>query len=622
MGTYSDGFAEATFEPTTLVDVLRWRALHQPNQLAYTFLVDGETEEISLTYGELDRQVRAIAAKLQALAAPGARALLLYPPGLELIAACLGCLYSGIIAVPFYPPLPARLSHTLPKVMTLARAVKPLVVLTTALMQALIEVLFAQEVDLRALRWLATDQDAEELAEVWREPVVSGSTLAFLQATSGSTTTPRGVMLSHSNIMHNLALIYRYCENSPHPSGVIWLPPYHDMGLIGGVLQPLYGGFPVTLMSPVAFLQRPIRWLQTISRLKATVSSGPNFAYDLCLRKIAPEQRDTLDLSSWVVAFNGAEPIRPETLERFAAYFEPCGFRREAFYPCYGLAEATLIVSGGLKAAPPIVQHFQASALAQNAVVVSALPSQDTCTLVGCGQALAGQKIVIVDPQSLTRCRPDHIGEIWVSGSSIAQGYWNQPDETVRTFQAYLADTGEGPFLRTADLGFLKDGELFVTGRLKDLIIIDGSNHYPHDIERTVEQSHQALRPNACAAFAVDVAGREQLVVVAEVERRYRQRRRQQEHGLAPGVNLETQAPLDTEEVVKAIRRAVAEHHDLRTYDVLLLKFGSIPKTSSGKIQRYACRAGYLAGTLDVLEHVKKWDAGCQLRYYRSMELR
>jgi len=341
----------------------------------------------------------------------------------------------------------------------------------------------------------------------------------------------------------------------------------------------------------MTILQRPLRWLQAISRTRATCSGGPNFVYDLCVRKITPEQRATLDLSSWDIAFICAEPVRCETLERFATTFASCGFRREAFYPCYGLAEATLIASGGLKAAPPVVFTVQSAALERNRVIAAPTGKDGTQTLVGCGKTLGDQEIIIVHPETFTRCSPDEVGEIWIAGPSVARGYWNQSEETKRTFQAYLTETGEGPFLRTGDLGFLKDGEVFVTGRLKDLIIIDGYNYYPQDIEQTVEQSHQSLRPSCCAAFSVDIDGKERLVIVAEVERR------------SVGPDLSRPLPIyrPASEIVQAIRRAVAEAHELRVYAVLLLKPGSIPKTSSGKIQRHACRANFLTGSLDAI---------------------
>ena len=362
---------------------------------------------------------------------------------------------------------------------------------------------------------------------------------------------------------------------------MIWLPPYHDMGLIGGIIQPLYGRFPVTLMSPLDFLQRPLRWLQAITRYRATTSGGPNFAYDLCVRKITPEQRATLDLSSWSLAFNGAEPIAPATLDRFVAAFAPCGFRRESFVPCYGLAEATLIVSSAGKQALPAVHAFQSAALARASVAPVATPADtDARTLVGAGIPLASQSVVIADPATLTRCPPDQIGEIWLAGPSVAAGYWQQPAATSQAFQARL-DTGDGPFLRTGDLGFLHGGQLFIAGRLKDLIIIRGRNHYPQDIELTVGQSDPALRPGCGAAFAIEVAGTERLVIVQEVER-------QHQHA-------------NPAALIDAIRHAVANQHDLHAYAVVLIRPGSLLKTSSGKIQRYAVRAAYLADDLDVL---------------------
>ena len=390
-------------------------------------------------------------------------------------------------------------------------------------------------------------------------------------------------MLTHGNLLHNSALIQHGFENTPETRGVMWLPFYHDAGLIGGLVEPLCSGFTVLLMSPVTVLQRPFRWLQAISRTRGTTSGGPNFIYDLCVSKITPEQRATLDLSSWNLAFNCAEPVRYETMERFAAAFASCGFRMEAFYPCYGLAEATLIASGGLKAALPVVLNVQSAALELNHVVVASREEEGTQTIVGCGQTLKDQEILIVHPETLTRCPPDEVGEIWVSGRSVAQGYWKRPEDTEDTFRAYLRDTEKGPFLRTGDLGFLRDGELFISGRLKDLIIIDGYNHYPQDIELTVERSHSSLRAGCCAAFSVDVDGKERLVIVAEVERRYHGKRDQL---------------LDVEAVVQSIKRAVAQHHELGVYAVQLLKPGTIPKTTSGKIQRRACRTNFLAGIL------------------------
>ncbi|MUG92152.1 amino acid adenylation domain-containing protein [Scytonema sp. UIC 10036] len=568
-----------TSKVSTLVELLHQRALYQPNFQAYTFLLDGETKEVHLTYRELDSQARAIATRLQNVAAFGERALLLYPPGFDYIAAFFGCLYAGVIAVPAYPP---RVNHHLLRLEAIVADAQATVALTDTLTLSKIEHQLANTPSLKTLQWITTDNITDKFIEKWQYPEINAETPAFLQYTSGSTGTPRGVIVSHANLLHNEQMIKMGFQHTEEAVVVGWLPLYHDMGLIGNVLHPVYMGCSCILMSPIAFIQKPLRWLQAISRYKATTSGGPNFAYDLCVQKINSEQKAALDLSSWQVAFNGAEPIRAETLERFAAAFEPYGFCRNAFYPCYGMAETTLIVSGGLKTAPPVLQTVDGKALQQNRVVPASHENANIQKLVGCGNPLLDLRIVIAHPETLTVCEPDEVGEIWVSSPSVAQGYWKKLEESKQTFQAYLANTGEGPFLRTGDLGFLKDGELFVTGRLKDLIIIRGRNHYPQDIEATVEQSYPALRPSSSAAFTVEVNGEERLVVAQEVERQY----------------LKT---LDVDRVAGAIRQAVVEVHDLQVYAVLVLKTGSIPKTSSGKIQRHACRSGFLNGSLNVV---------------------
>jgi len=566
------------FKFSTLVDILRYRTLHQPNKIAYTFLVDGETEEeVHLTYEALDARARAIAAQLQSLGARGERALLLYPQGLEFIAAFFGCLYAGVVAVPAYPP---RANQSVLRLSAIVADAQAAIALTNVTVLSSIQQKLTQSPELQNLHWLATDDISSDSVPSWQEVALSNDTLAFLQYTSGSTGTPKGVMVSHGNILHNQHMIQLAMQHSEKTIFVGWLPLFHDMGLIGNMLQPLYLGIHCVLMSPVAFLQRPFRWLQAISRYKATTSGGPNFAYDFCVRKITDVQKTTLDLSSWDVAFNGAEPVRAATIKRFCAAFEPCGFRLSAFYPCYGMAETTLMVSGGFKAALPVLKTVQAEALEQNRIVAASSENDSTRTLVGNGQAVVNQQIVIANPETFTRCQPNEVGEIWVSGPNVAQGYWNRYVETQNTFHAYLADIGEGPFLRTGDLGFLQDGELFVTGRLKDLIIIGGRNHYPQDIELTVEQNHPALRSGCGAAFSVEVGGNEQLAIVQEVEREHIRN-------------------LDAATVITSIRKVVAEQHELQTYAVVLLKTGSIPKTSSGKIQRHACRAGFLAGSLN-----------------------
>ncbi len=580
----SNRISASAFEFSTLIDLLRWRASNQPEQRLYTFLTDGDDSPPSFSFAELDRQARIVAAALQEQVQRGERALLIYPSGLEFIAAFFGCLYSGIIAVPVYPPSAVRSDRTLNKFRAIARDAQPLAVLTCTSLSSRVSGLLAQSPELQAAHVLVTDQLPGSLADQWAAPDVHGDSLAFFQYTSGSTGLPKGVMVSHANLLHNSSLIERYCQHPDTAHGVTWLPLYHDLGLIGGILQPLYAGYESTIMAPTTFLQRPLRWLQAISDTHATYSGAPNFAFDMCVRKIKPEQKAGLDLSSWEIVANGAEPVRVSTLERFAEAFAECGFHRANSYPCYGLAEATLVVSAGTKGIFPTVETFQGKALEHNQVVPSSPEEKDARTLVSIGRSLPDQQVLIVDPDTFVPCKENHVGEIWVAGPSVAQGYWQKPVETAQTFHAHLT-SGEGPFLRTGDLGFKRADELFITGRLKDLIIIRGSNHYPQDIEQTVEQSHPALRPAACAVFSVEAAGEERLVVVQEVERQFLSQ------------NLD--------EAIQAIREAVARQHELQVYAIALIKTGSIPKTSSGKIQHRGSREAFLDGTLDI---VKSWQ--------------
>ncbi|MBD2102742.1 fatty acyl-AMP ligase [Leptolyngbya sp. FACHB-261] len=565
---------------STLVELLRWRAIQQPNQRAYTFLVDGKTEGPTLTYAELDQRARAIAALLQAHQAQGERALLLYPQGLDVIAAFCGCLYAGVIAIPVPPPDAGRLKRTLPRLRAIVKDAQASLVLTTAQILEVLQDSRLEIPEFQAMHWLDTGATDLQQAEQWQEPVVDSDTLAYLQYTSGSTSTPKGVMLSHANLMGHSANLQRACSYTADSLTVTWMPYFHDYGLVEGLIQPLYSGIPCVVMSPFAFVKRPFHWLQAISRYRATHSQGPNFAYDLCVRRITPEQRSTLDLSSWRAAGNAAEPINPEVMQGFFETFASSGFRWQSFCPAYGLAEATLLVSSSPVTAEPVVCTVQAHALEQGQVLELS-ESQRGRAIAGCGRLVCETQVVIAHPEHLTRCKNDQVGEIWVADRSVAQGYWQRSEETERTFRAYLADTGEGPFLRTGDLGFLKDGELFVTGRIKDLIIIRGANHYPQDIEWSVQQLHPALRPDYGAAFSIEAAGEERLVVVQEVERQ--------------------QQNLDIDQVIAAIRQTIAEQHEIQVYAVILAKPGTILKTSSGKIQRRACRDNFLAGSLNAI---------------------
>ena len=579
----------------SLVDLMSQRAIYQKNQTAYTFLKDGEQKEVSISYGELDRKARLIGGVLQNLGLRGKRALLIYSPGLEFIAAFFGCLYAGVIAIPAYPP---KRNHLLGQFQAIVKDSQATEVLTTTAIWKKTERSFSQHSELESLRWLATDNLDGNLSSLWQKPRISRDTLAFLQYTSGSTGNPKGVMVSHGNLLHNLSLIAQGFGHRSSSQGVIWLPPYHDMGLIGGILQPLYVGFPVTLMSPIAFLQKPFRWLQAISQYQATTSGGPNFAYELCLGKITPEQQQKLDLSNWEVAFTGAEPVQADTLERFANRFADCGFRKEAFYPCYGMAETTLFVTGGRKGISPVVQSVVEANLNKNQVTLRDEDLPGTRKLVGVGKSHPEQKLIIVDPDNFCECPVNQVGEIWVSGASITQGYWQQPKKNDQIFNAYTKDTQEGPFLRTGDLGFVReDGELFITGRLKDLIIIRGRNHYPRDIELTVENSNSVLKAGCGAAFALEIEGKEKLVVIVEVERHFAKRF----NAVSPNNQENIALNSDCEDIFYSIREAVVKKHGLRVDAIQLLRMGSIPKTSSGKIRRSSCRTKFLEGTLDVV---------------------
>ncbi len=561
---------------TTLVDLAHQRGDRFTNRSAYVFLTDGDSEASEITYGELDRQARAIAAWLQSLGAQGERAILLYPPGLDYIAAFFGCLYAEVVAVPAYPPQRKRTLGRLQAVLADSGAI---FALTTAKVRASIDRLCRQDPrmdEFGKVQWIETDALPPDIENSWKPPALTARTLAFLQYTSGSTGSPKGVMVSHENLLHNQRMIQQAFGHTEETTVLGWLPLYHDMGLIGNVLQPLYLGRPCVLMSPIHFMQKPFRWLSAISRYRATTSGAPNFAYDLCVRQISAEERDSLDLSSWSVAFNGAEPIHAGTLERFSETFAPCGFRREAFYPCYGLAEATLFVAGGDRGASPVLRAIEKAAMERGQMIESS-PDSNTQRLVGCGRSAFDQEVVIVDPETLSRCPHGQVGEIWIKGASVAKGYWNRPETTAFTFMATTADTAEGPFLRTGDLGVIQDDELFVVGRLKDLIIIRGRNHYPHDIEATAQESHPSLKPGCGATFSIPVNDEEQLVVVQEVVS-------------GPTVDLD--------HVAAGINRAVAEHHEIQVHAVALIKPGTLPKTSSGKVQRHLCRTKFLAQEL------------------------
>ena len=574
-------------EPRTLVEMLRRRADERPDMVAYTFLADGEREGARVTYGDLDRSARTIAAALHDRSLkPGDRALLLYPPGLEFIGAFFGCQYAGVVAVPSFPPHPAQLARALPRLVGVAMDAELCAVLSTSAIAADADTIVDHAPVLGKPAWLATDALPRD-TDTWREPHISPDGLAFLQYTSGSTSAPKGVMVSHANLLHNLAYANHVEENDATSVSVSWLPVIHDMGLIEGVLEPMYAGYPAYLMSPAAFLQRPIRWLRAITRYRATNSGGPNFAYDLCARKITDAQRDELDLSSWRVAYNGAEPVRGDTLSGFHERFQNVGFRWRSFYPVYGLAEATLVVSSGRRDYEAEIRSVDAAAISRGEFTVATGGASITRSLVACGSTSCGTRVVIVDPETRRRCDEGRIGEIWVASPSVARGYWRREQLSAETFGAMLAD-GDGPFLRTGDLGILQDGELIVTGRLKDLLIVRGLKHYPQDLELTAERQHVALRAGCAAAFALDGDARDDVAIAIEVDPR----------ALSSDADARDE---QLREIMSAIRRAITEEHGIVLGAVALLSIGAMPKTSSGKLRRHACRQGFAEQALNEL---------------------
>lgn len=574
---------------STIVDVLLDKSTTIPHQTAYTFLADGENESGKCTYQELDLQARAIAVELLMKVKPGDRALLVYPytAGLEFIAAFMGCLYAGVIAVTDYPRQHIKsLSQYQDRILDCQAGI------------ALTTHEFAERVKgqlithptmalkLKALPWIASDRADLSLADQWQPPKIDGDTLAFLQYTSGSTGQPKGVMISHGNVLHNSQVIYQSFGHHSQTKILMWLPMFHDMGLIGGVMQPLFAGLPAVLMSPIALAQKPVLWLQALSKYQITTSGGPNFAYDLLCQKITDEQRAGLDLSHWEVAFTGAEPVRADTLETFSRLYEPCGFKKEAFYPCYGMAEATLFITGINANQYPTISYLDKKALTEDKAIAVTPKHPDSKAVVSCGHTWLEDEIIIVNPETKVQCADDQVGEIWAAGAGIGKGYYQRAEHTQATFQATLAHGSAQTYLRTGDLGFIKDDELYITGRIKDMMILWGRNHYPQHIEETVESCHPALRPNHGAAFSIDVGGEEQLVIAHEINR----------------TDLRN---LNAEEVIGAIRLSVGEQNMANVFAVALLKTGSIPKTSSGKIQRRACQSMFLDGSLNT---VAQWQ--------------
>lgn len=567
-----------------LVSVLQHWAQERQEHTAVVFS-DGDSEDCDhcLTFGQLDAAARNVAGYLQKFNVRGQRILLIYPPSIDFVIGLFGCLYAGAIAVPAFPPRRNRKGQ---RIHGIAKDCGAALALTNEQVRQQIEG-DQNWVEWESISIIATDSLPDDFTTKWKATSVSPNDLAVLQYTSGSTGQPKGVMLTHGNLVRNTELITVAFETDQSSVGVSWLPAYHDMGLVGGILVPIFIGGTTVLMSPMSFLQKPIRWLRAISRYGGTTCGGPNFAYQLCVDKVSDEEMQDLDLSSWKTAFNGAEPVRAGTIRQFSERFAECGFNSRAFLPCYGMAETTLIVTGGPQPQPPVIQAFDGRRLDEGRVVACAPEAPEARELVGSGAILPGEEVLIVDGESRQVLGPGLVGEIWVASPSVGRGYWEREDATTETFGGMTSE-GNGPYLRTGDLGFVHEGQLYVAGRLKDIIIVRGVNRYPQDIELTVEQSHNVMHNGLTAAFADHSTDRERLIVCAEVQKR--------------------QESTDWDQVIKAIRRDVSLQHDLPPEAVVLVRYGTLPRTSSGKIQRHACRDLFVRGSLKVVAQWKSWD--------------
>jgi acyl-CoA synthetase (AMP-forming)/AMP-acid ligase II len=579
-GAYGGGLGVTIFKETTIVDLFRERALRDPQRVAFTFLGSGD-DVLCWTYGELALQVDKVYEILTQSGHAFERAVLAYPPGLDFIAALYGCMAAGVAAVPSYPLVGTQRERALSRLLHIMADGQCDLVLTNESTLPNLREKLAPEMS--GLTFLATDvpistsaTGVDTIADWQPLSEAHSGSLALLQYTSGSTALPRGVRLTHRNIVSNSKAITERYGLTPTSHIMSWLPPYHDMGLIGAIVQPLLAGCQATLMAPVSFLQRPARWLETISNCRATASVGPNFAYELCTRRITLEVIDKLDLSCWDTAVCGADPVAAGTLQRFGKMFERANFRMSAFCPAYGLAEATLLVTGACSRSAFRFASFDRAAFEEGRAEPCSEESPNARTLVGNGPPAREVQIKVLEPGTEKECPPGRVGEVCVSGGGVADGYWNQPELSSRVF---VKRADGDVFLRTGDTGFLHDGELFIAGRIKDLVILGGRNHYPQDLELAVQGSHEWLASSATAAFSIDYESEEMLVIVQELSRR--------------AVELVT----DPEELRRPIRRALFECN-VRADAIVFIGPESLPRTSSGKIQRHACRKFFLEGKL------------------------
>jgi acyl-CoA synthetase (AMP-forming)/AMP-acid ligase II len=577
----------------SFVHILEKRVSETPDHIAYIFLADGEDKKEIMTYAQLQQKIRNFAANIRQEAQPGSRALIFNPPGIDFIVSFLGCFYAGVIPVPLYPPD----NHSLRRLLSIAEDCGTNLALANS---QIISRFDSIKTNCEETNETKTEEQEGLIKLASNLQLIDSMLLqnnignpfdlllpkrddtAFLQYTSGSTSKPKGVIVSHYNLVHNSNLINKYFGHTPEYLKVSWLPPFHDMGLIGEVLQCLYAGIPLVFMSPSAFLKKPVRWLYAITNYKhlGYVTSGaPNFAYDFCTNTVSDEQIAKIDLSHWKVAYNGAEPVRASTLENFTKKFAVCGFKKQSFYPVYGLAENTLVVTVPKHNETPYVLYAVSEHLKLNKITEAPVDSADSIAIPSCGHISEEQEIKIVDPEKLCVRAEKEVGEIWIKGDSVAKGYWNNQPETQRVFNAFIHSTPDGPYLRTGDLGFIYQNKLFITGRVKDMIIIRGHNHYPQDIEETVENADNSIRSSCGAAFSIDRDNTESLAIVYEVKRKYCK-------------------TIDPETVKANIREKVFQKHGLYAQYIELIEPSTFPKTSSGKLQRQLCKKQFLEGNL------------------------
>lgn len=566
--------------------VLRRRAMATPDEVAMRFLRNGEDDVVDLTYRQLDQRAARLAHQLKQQLAPGARVLLVLEPGLNYVTALFAIFKAGATAVPSFPPVGTRAVSRFASICNDCGA--ELVIAEGSLRPSEERLNAALSAEGKVPAWLFAGADFFESLDAQPEvaqgaPNADPEFPALLQYTSGSTGDPKGVILSAGNLISNSRVLDIRMGTAEKHVGFTWLPPYHDMGLMGALLLSVYSGFTLVMMTPAHFVQRPLRWLKGLSKYRVTSSVGPNFALDLCVDTITDEEVDGLDLSSLKLLFCGAEPVRQATLDRFAEKFGPAGFSSTAYVPCYGLAEATLFISGkaDCNAVPHRILLDQAS-LAAGVIAPATLDAPATA-IISCGTVATDHTMVIVDPETREPVPEGTVGEIWFKGASVAQGYLNKPEASDEVFRAHLAgDPQDGPYLRTGDLGFMMDDELYITGRIKDVIIFAGRNLYPQDIEAVAQACHPAIRTNGVAAFAVTRDDKEHLVVVAEILR-------------SAKLNAE-----DLENVEDAIAAAITLSHGVAPHTVHLAPVSTIPLTTSGKVRRSACRDAFNAGALAV----------------------